>query len=97
MCFVARDGRYENTADGCCLRTAVPGPPVDVEASEVTKDSAVVTWKVPESDGGSPVTGYVVERSLAANARWLRVNKQPVCSLVRCCSVGIVLMIGILL
>jgi len=56
----------------------VPGPPIDIDVSDVTKDSAVVTWKAPESDGGSPVTGYVVERSLAARARWLRVNKQPV-------------------
>ena len=52
-----------------------------MEVSDVTKDSAVVTWKAPESDGGSPVTGYVVERSLAASARWLRVNKQPVTEL----------------
>ena len=59
----------------------MPGPPVDVDVSEVTKDSAVVTWKTPESDGGSPITGYVVERSLAASARWLRVNKQPVTEL----------------
>jgi len=56
----------------------VPGAPVDVQASDVTKDSALVTWKAPESDGGTPITGYVVERSLAASARWLRVNKQLV-------------------
>jgi len=65
--------------DGDCA--AVPGPPVDVEVSDVTKDSALVTWKQPESDGGSPISGYVVERSLAASARWLRVNKQPVTEL----------------
>ena len=56
----------------------MPGPPIDVDVSEVTKDSAVVTWKAPDSDGGSPITGYVVERSLATSARWLRVNKQSV-------------------
>ena len=54
---------------------------MDVEVSEVTKDSAMVAWKAPESDGGSPITGYVVERSLAASARWLKVNKQPVAEL----------------
>jgi len=59
----------------------VPGSPLDVEVGEVTKDSAVLTWKAPESDGGSPITGYVVERSLAASARWLRVNKQTVTEL----------------
>ena len=59
----------------------MPGPPLDVEVSEVTKESAVITWKAPESDGGSPITGYVVERSLAASARFLRVNKQPVTEL----------------
>ena len=60
---------------------AVPGPPLDVEVSEVTKESALVTWKAPESDGGSPITGYVVERSLAGSERWLKVNKQPVSEL----------------
>jgi hypothetical protein len=38
----------------------------------------VLTWKVPESDGGSPITGYIIERSLATSLRWLRINKQLV-------------------
>lgn len=38
----------------------------------------VLTWKAPESDGGSPITGYIVERTLATSVRWLRVNKQLV-------------------
>ena len=59
----------------------MPGPPLDVEVGAVTRESAVVAWKAPDSDGGSPISGYVVERSLAASARWLRVNKAPVSEL----------------
>jgi len=66
--------KYSGQLSVVCRCTAVPGPPLDVEVSEV------VAWKAPESDGGSAITGYIIERSLAASARWLRVNKQPVCN-----------------
>ena len=37
-----------------------------------------ITWTAPESDGGSPITGYYVERKEATSTRWMKVNKQPV-------------------
>ncbi|MDQ1569180.1 MAG: hypothetical protein QOF96_4060, partial [Actinomycetota bacterium] len=43
-------------------RTAPPSPPQDVTA--IAGDGKVkVTWSAPASDGGSPVTGYVVTAS----------------------------------
>ena len=54
-----------------------PGPPSAPEPSDVTKESCSLTWTAPESDGGSPVTGYFIERSTTQSTRWLRVNKQP--------------------
>ena len=39
-----------------------PGPPRKLEVDEVGKSSCALTWKAPEFDGGSPITGYYVER-----------------------------------
>ena len=55
-----------------------PGPPSAPEPTEVTKESCQLTWKSPESDGGSTITGYFIERAQKGSSRWLRCNKQPV-------------------
>ena len=57
--------------------TAVPGPPEAVAVSEVFSTSCTVTYQPPLSDGGSPVTGYHVERQ-TPGSRWIRVNKEPI-------------------
>ena len=49
-----------------------PGPPTKVKVGEVTKTSCVLTWDVPEFDGGSPVKGYYVER--LSGSRWIKVS-----------------------
>lgn len=33
-----------------------------------------VVWTPPQKDGGSPITGYTVERKEATGVRWSRVN-----------------------
>ena len=52
-----------------------PGPPVDVSADGITVDSCVISWAEPENDGGSPITGYYVEKF--TGSRWTKVNKKP--------------------
>ena len=39
-----------------------PFPPRNLTAIETSSDYIVIRWEAPESDGGSPVTGYVVEK-----------------------------------
>lgn len=39
-----------------------PGPPTRLEPSDITKDAVTLTWCEPDDDGGSPITGYWVER-----------------------------------
>ncbi|CAL8090942.1 unnamed protein product [Calicophoron daubneyi] len=48
-----------------------PSRPVGpLEVTDVTKNSAQLTWKKPEDDGGSPITHYVVEKMNLSKKRW---------------------------
>lgn len=51
-----------------------PGPPINLKAEDITKSTAKITWEAPEFDGGSPVTGYYVEKNLGK--RWSKLNKK---------------------
>ncbi len=53
-----------------------PGPPKEVNIVEAFRDSITITWIEPETDGGSPITGYHLERRLTSSSRWLKVNKE---------------------
>ena len=59
------------------LVASVPGAPTGVSA-EAGDAQARVSWTAPESDGGSPVTGYVVQQSLDAGASWTAAAGSPV-------------------
>ncbi len=39
-----------------------PSPPLNLRVTEINKDYAVLSWDVPETDGGSPITSYIVEK-----------------------------------
>lgn len=51
-----------------------PGPPT---AYDITENAMTLEWEIPLSDGGSPVSGYIVERR-EMTGKWIRVNKTPV-------------------
>ena len=42
-------------------------------ASDIKADSLTLTWKPPKSDGGSPLTGYVVEKRDVRKTTWTKV------------------------
>ena len=66
----------------CSLHSDPPGPPINLQAADITKEKATLTWEPIEFDGGSPIKGYYVERK--KGSKWIRVNKKPVkeCKLV---------------
>jgi hypothetical protein len=48
----------------------VPNPPRDPEVTDWTETTLTVQWKVPDSDGGSPITAYVVEYKEKMASQW---------------------------
>lgn len=58
--------------------TAVPGQCEKPTVTDVSLESMTVNWEEPEYDGGSPVTGYWLERKETTGKRWARVNRDPI-------------------
>lgn len=56
----------------------VPSAPTDVEVTSATSDAMTICWKRPATDGGSRISGYIVEKREKQGVRWVRVNKKPV-------------------
>ena len=51
-----------------------PGPPANITVHDVTKESAVLSWDVPENDGGAPVKNYHIEKREASKKAWVSVT-----------------------
>ena len=52
---------------------AHPGKP---NTSDIAEDAVTVGWTMPLFDGGSPISGYIIERR-HKGGKWIRVNKTP--------------------
>ncbi|CAH1785276.1 unnamed protein product [Owenia fusiformis] len=66
-----------NGADSKDIKVVVldkPGAPEGpLNVSDVTADSAKLTWKEPEDDGGAELTGYIVEKMEEGSGFWEKV------------------------
>ena len=55
------------------------GPPSaplgPLETSDLTDTTVTLTWKPPKSDGGQPLTGYIIECRDAKRSTWTKVDK----------------------
>ena len=52
-----------------------PSKPDAPVVEEMLEDSASVTWKPPASDGGSPITNYILEMKASNEVKWVAVSK----------------------
>ncbi|MBN3290839.1 MYOM3 protein, partial [Polypterus senegalus] len=68
---------YIYVRDAVADEAGVPGSPLDVQCTDINKDYVFLTWKPPSADGGSPVTGYYVERCERGTAEWVQCNDEP--------------------
>lgn len=63
----------------CAVLTEPPSRiPDSPEVLEVGPTHVELSWQPPESDGGSPVTGYFIERSDVTGRSWLPINKEAI-------------------
>jgi hypothetical protein len=59
----------------CLLHSDVPGAPINLHTTDVSKSKISIAWEPPKTDGGTKIKGYVVERRQARSTRWTRLNK----------------------
>jgi titin len=48
----------------------VPGRPDAPEVTDLKADSATISYRPPASDGGSPITGYIIEVKAKLDSKW---------------------------
>uniref|UniRef100_A0A672I7Y9 Immunoglobulin superfamily member 22 n=1 Tax=Salarias fasciatus TaxID=181472 RepID=A0A672I7Y9_SALFA len=53
----------------------VPDAPLNVEVGDVSKFGCTVSWEPPESDGGSPITSYIIELRDRTSVKWSPVQR----------------------
>lgn len=51
-----------------------PGPPGAPRSVETTESSITITWTKPRHDGGSPITGYIIEKRLITEDKWTKAS-----------------------
>ena len=53
-----------------------PGPPKDLEITDYDADSVDLKWKPPDDNGGSEITGYLIEKK-DEYGRWTKAQEVP--------------------
>ena len=51
--------------------TGKPSAPECPKVTEISRDFVSLVWTEPDSDGGSPITGYVIERKDDTKNNWI--------------------------
>lgn len=52
----------------------VPGAPGMPKSVDTTEDSITITWMKPRNDGGSSISGYMVEKRLISDDKWTKAS-----------------------
>lgn len=51
-----------------------PSPPLNLNYCDQIKTAVTLTWETPTSNGGSMITGYIIEKCDEGTEKWLRCN-----------------------
>ena len=49
-----------------------PDAPRNLHVTEYWTDFISLAWEAPENDGGSPITGYIIEKRDAMRTMWVK-------------------------
>ena len=74
----------EGDSDPCTMKDFItakdpfgePGPPIDLEIVDWDQESVDLKWKRPLDDGGSEITGYLIEKK-DKSGNWSRAHEVP--------------------
>ena len=58
----------------CWVTEGKPDPPRNLSITGCTESTVGLKWEPPELDGGSPITGYVVEMRPTSKKTWTKVD-----------------------
>lgn len=56
------------------MSTERPSPPLNLNFSDQIKTAVTLTWETPINNGGSMITGYIIEKCEDGSDKWLRCN-----------------------
>ena len=56
----------------------MPDAPDRPDITNVDRNEISISWSPPESDGGSRITSYIVEKRDTSSTRWTKATKQTV-------------------
>lgn len=60
----------------CSIFSAVPSPPTaPLEIRNISANSVVIEWGVPETDGGAPLEGYKIAIRDVKKTMWMEVGQ----------------------
>lgn len=63
------EGRARKVTD-FFIFSAIPSQPGSPEATAVGKEHVIIEWLKPESDGGSELKNYIVDKREKSSTRW---------------------------
>lgn len=58
----------------CLHCPGVAEPPLNLHITDITKNTVSLSWEKPNYDGGSPITGYIIEKKEGSSSRWFKAN-----------------------
>lgn len=56
-----------------CPFLAPPSPPQNLRTPDISSRSVTLQWQVPQGNGGSEITGYIVEKKSSTSKSWSKV------------------------
>lgn len=63
-----------------------PSEPRNLQINKVSKEYVILSWECPSSDGGTPITGYCIEKKDRNSILWVKANESLVKSTQYTCS-----------